>query len=103
MKTPINYELAWREFLKRNLVFWGLFVGFVPGMVLISEVGRKYGVSEAFGFAGFAWMAAVIVAAIWRMSWKCPRCRKRFYYKWWYGNSFALKCVHCGFRPTKSG
>lgn len=101
LKTPIDNEQAWREYMKRNLAFWGLFLGFLPGMVLIATVGERFGLRNAFGFAGIVWFAATIVVAIWRMSWKCPQCKKSFYYKWWYGNSFALKCVHCGFRPTR--
>ena len=29
---------------------------------------------------------------------KCPQCGKPFASKWWYGNAFTTKCLHCGVR-----
>jgi hypothetical protein len=38
-----------------------------------------------------------LVVAYWRwMSWNCPRCGRRFFHTWIYGNPFSNRCVHCG-------
>jgi len=88
-----------REYYKRNLVFWGLFLGFIPAAVAAAEVTPVLRLPALFQSVVLTWFFVTLVAAVWRMSWRCPRCSERFYYKWWYGNSFSTKCVHCGFRP----
>jgi len=43
------------------------------------------------------WMTAFAIAG-WRTTyWRCPRCKKSFFAKW-YINQFARKCVHCGLK-----
>lgn len=30
---------------------------------------------------------------------KCPSCKEKFFYNGWFGNTFASKCVNCGYLP----
>jgi Zn ribbon nucleic-acid-binding protein len=91
-----------REYQKRNLIFWGLFLGYVPGVLLIGiPLGRLLNFKEATGLIALAWMLSAVIAGIWRVRWKCPRCQKGFYTRWWYYHTFATKCVNCGFRPAE--
>ena len=95
-------EKSKQEYYSRNFIFWGMFVGYIPGVALIgSALERGFGLKGGFGFAALAWMIGWMVVGFWRIYWSCPRCHKRFYFKWWYGNTFTTKCVHCGFRPSE--
>ena len=29
------------------------------------------------------------------VAYKCPQCAHPFAFKWWYGNAFTTKCLHC--------
>jgi predicted RNA-binding Zn-ribbon protein involved in translation (DUF1610 family) len=42
------------------------------------------------------WMVFFVVAGNLVVRFPCPRCGKWFFAKWWYRNSFARRCVHCG-------
>lgn len=89
-----------RDYYTRNAVFWGLFAGYIPFTVLTgSLLELVFGLKGGIGYAAVAWMIVWVIVAFWRIYWPCPRCHKRFYFKWWYGNTFTTKCVHCGFRP----
>jgi hypothetical protein len=89
-----------REYYLRNAIFWGLFVSYIPGVWIIGSLLQQgLGINAGFGIAAIGFMAGWLVVGIWRISWQCPRCHNRFYFKWWYGNTFTTKCVHCGFRP----
>jgi len=102
-KTPINHEDARREYLKRTVVLVGVFLGFVPGVLLVSTFGKFIGFPELGGIAGIAGMLAFVGSILWHNNWRCPRCKKTFFWKWWRGNAFASKCVHCRFSPFSSG
>ena len=51
--------------------------------------------TPAFALA-FAWMAFFVIAGNVFVRFPCPRCGKAFFAKWWYQNTFARRCVHCG-------
>ena len=98
-----NEKTAAREYYKRNIVFWGLFLSYVPLMIFILiPLVRTFNSRNAAGMLAMFFFAGVGAAAIWRNNWRCPRCGERFYRKWLYTNSFSTKCVHCGFRPAKA-
>ena len=90
-----------REYRTRNLVFWGLFLGLIPSVLLIAiPLGKQLNSDRVAGAVLVGWLFATFAAAIWRLRWKCPRCNKSFYSKWWYNNAFTTKCVNCGYRPA---
>src|SRR5581483_4668326 len=37
-----------------------------------------------------------VIAGNFALRFPCPRCGKPFFEKWWYYNSAARRCVHCG-------
>jgi hypothetical protein len=93
-------KLARREYYTNNFILWGVFIAFIPGVQILSYLFVdvfKWPVSRQF--IGFGWFVAWVVAVIRHATWKCPRCHKPFYHKWWYGNAFSTKCLHCGLRP----
>ena len=90
---------ALREYRKRNVVFWVLFLGWVPVIMLVAiPLGRMLNSNVVTETLITAWFMGVVAATIWRLRWECPRCSKPFYTKW-YHNAFATKCVYCGYRP----
>lgn len=91
---------ALREYRKRNFVFWSLFLGWLPAVLLIAlPLGRVLNSDRVAQAVIAVWFIALVAAAIWRLSWECPRCDKSFYHKWWYNNAFARRCVNCGYKP----
>ena len=93
-------EKSHSEYYKRNVAFWGLCAGFIPAVAITSvSFERLFYLQGATGFVVVGWMIAWMAAGFWRITWRCPRCHNRFYFKWWYGRGFTTKCVHCGFRP----
>ena len=101
MRRPFDQKEALREYRKRNFIFWGLFLGLFPAVVFVApELARLFNSNEAAFTILTVWAIAMVVAGFWRGSYRCPRCRKRFYYKWWYKDAFTTKCVHCRYRPA---
>jgi len=95
----INKRESLIEYRKRNLVFWGLFVLWIPyGVLVVGPLGRYFNSEVLAGTLVTLWFIAIFVAGIWRLNWICPRCNKKFYTKWWYKNTFAMRCVYCGYR-----
>jgi predicted RNA-binding Zn-ribbon protein involved in translation (DUF1610 family) len=95
-----DFKDAVREYYKRNLIFFALFLGYVPGLLVTSMLARLLHLEKAVGVVSFVWFCSVVIAAVWRTNWPCPNCGNTFYRKWWYRQSLATKCVHCGFRPA---
>lgn len=100
--TPANtvqkglYTQQWLEYRKRDTLFWIIFLGFLPGVGLIGiPLSRLLGLEELAMVVAGIWIFAFAIAANYRAFWRCPRCRKPFFHKWWYNNFFATKCLHC--------
>ena len=91
---------AEREYRKRNVVFFALFLGWIPFSVFIAvPLGKELNADWLSETLIFGWFLAIFVSAIWRLNWECPRCNKSFYKKWWYNNAAAMRCVNCGYKP----
>ena len=91
---------ALQEYRKRNLVFVGLLLGWIPAVVYVAvPLGRRMNSDGVAQILTAGWFMATVAAGIWRLNWQCPRCGKNFYRKWWYKNAFAMRCVNCGYRP----
>jgi hypothetical protein len=103
MNVHPDYTAAWRDYRKRSFIFWTVFLGYIPG-VLVLFVGAGLPIAALTGtkpdyffypIAG-SWMLAFLITSWQVVLFRCPRCRKRFFATWWYRNPFARKCVHCG-------
>jgi hypothetical protein len=42
------------------------------------------------------WMVFFVIVGNLALRFLCPRCGGWFFEKWWYSNTFARRCVHCG-------
>ena len=77
------------------------FLGYVPAVGLIAVLTTwvlVFKSSTPAFVAACCWMAFYLVAGIRFQTFKCPRCGKWFFAKWWYHNVFAGRCVQCGLR-----
>jgi len=96
MDMKADYAAAWRDFRRRRMIFWAVFLGYVPcvlalffvvGLPVASLTEVK---SDYFFYAiALCWMAAFLVTSIRAAHFPCPRCGKRFFATWWYRNPFA--------------
>ena len=87
----------WRDYRKRrNLVLFA-FLGYVPAVFVVGLVTvRWFHTTIPVFVAAFGWMAFYAVAGNLFVRFPCPRCGKWFFAKWWFHNTFARRCVHCG-------
>jgi len=103
MDTHPDYTADWHDYRKRRLVFWVLFLGLVPGVIILFAVigmpiSAVTGIDRLYFFYWIAglWMLMLVVARF-RSSWfKCPRCHNLFFVKHFHRLPFISKCLHCG-------
>jgi len=87
----------WSEYRSRRRAFFLIWLGGMPVTVLISVVLIKLFRSPVvFYFMGIAWLLSFGVAGIRLTLFRCPRCRRYFFFTGFSGNHFAQRCVHCG-------
>ena len=92
-----RYRDAWDDYRRRRNFFLFIFLGYVPwGALVMFATGKLRLPQPAMLVLIGAWFVMYPVAAIRLNLWTCPRCGNPFYQRWWYHNSFARKCVHCG-------
>ncbi len=97
MTDNANYE-----YQKRNLFFWIVLVTLIPGVMIAFPLSRRLGIQLLPAIVAITWFAAALAAAIYRTTWKCPRCHKPFFRRLLYHAAFTNKCVHCGLEPAES-
>lgn len=87
----------WQEYRKRRNLALFAFLGYMPVVFAFAVVTiRLFHTTTPAFIAAFSWMIFYAVASMRFSSFKCPRCQKWFFAKWWYHNGFARRCVHCG-------
>lgn len=98
--TGTPYQSEWAEYRRRRRLFWGLWLTYLPAMMVVAGVfGRS---THALTILGVAWMTAFALAASRMVRWRCPRCRKPFVGGWSGPRPWARKCACCQL-PTWSG
>jgi hypothetical protein len=92
-----DYAELWQEYRRRRNLLLFAFVGYIPAVAL-TEILTTWMFKTATPpfVVAFSWMAFYAVAGIRLQRFKCPRCSRLFFAKWWYHNMFARGCVHCG-------
>ena len=90
--TSIEIEGAKRILRRRNIGLL-LMLLYVPSVGAIHKIT---GSDQLFGLTAVLFMIAIFASLLSVAFVKCPRCNKMFFYKWYWANGFALKCVHCG-------
>ena len=93
----------WQDYRRRRNLALFAFLGYVPFVFLISLLTLRLFHSLIPGFiVALGWMVFFAVTGIRFNTFRCPRCQKLFFAKWWYHNSFACRCVHCGLPKYES-
>ena len=98
-----DYAVAWRDCRKRTIIFWIVFLGYMPGVgVIFFAVGPSLAaltgikLNDSGIMIAFCWMVAFAITGFRLSLFRCPRCGQSFFWGSWYTNTFARKCVHCG-------
>jgi hypothetical protein len=91
-----RYFTEWQTYRGRRKIFWLVFLVPIPALACIGAplaqiTGSALPIYSIFMLSS----VAIAIVSFYTMNWKCPRCRKPYFHKWFYGNSFATRCVHC--------
>src|SRR6476469_6301279 len=93
MSTPN----PWDDYRKRRNLAWFAFLGYVPVCFTVAVLSMRLFATFTPAFVvAIGWMVFFLVAGNVVLRFPCPRCGKPFFAKWWYHNSLARRCVHCG-------
>src|SRR5262249_50712217 len=96
MVSASKYAPSWQGLRQRNLLVWLIALSFIPGgLVLIVGANVWLGdVPQYFGrWVGGCWIAAFVLAGIYRRHFRCPRCHQQFFGR---GSAESTKkCAHC--------
>jgi len=88
---------AWDVYRKRRNLALFAFFGYVPVVSVIAFLSiRLFSTLTPAFVVAIAWMVFFVIAGNLSLRFPCPRCGKWFFEKWWYYNTFARRCVHCG-------
>jgi len=105
MSKQTDYMVAWHDLRRRRILFWAVFLSYLPGVAfinfaivpsLVASTGVKS--DNIILTTAACWMIAFAIAGFRLTLFRCPRCGKHYFSTWWYTNSFARKCVHCGLK-----
>jgi hypothetical protein len=97
-RLAMNYDDQWRDLHNRIRLFWFVFLGYGPAVLLITfALGRIFrGLDDrAFPWIAGVWGIAYLAAGIYRTAFRCPRCRGWFF-GGFFTNPYRQKCGHCG-------
>src|SRR6266550_8969240 len=87
---------SWEDYRRRRRLFLIAWLGYLPGMGAIAILLERIFHNEVIIMAvALCWMVFFAVSGSRLISFRCPNCRKRFF-RSWYSNAFARKCMHCG-------
>lgn len=87
----------WDDYRRRRNLAWVAFLGYVPVVFMVAVLSmRLFSTFTPAFVVAIAWMVFFAIAGNLALRFPCPRCGKWFFAKWWYHNSFARRCVHCG-------
>lgn len=95
---------AWKRI--RSLQRWNgfLYVGFIPGVLLLSILlgyitNQTISLDTGLFIAGIPWAIAIIISNTLLFACACPECSKPFFVKkmtFWHGFFFTRRaCIHC--------
>ena len=102
---PMNYDESWRNLRTRIRLFWIIWAGGIPVIMLVviplSHVFRNATLWVGGGL-GVLWLGGFAVAGIYRSLFRCPRCGRRFFLGSRWLNPYARKCLNCGLKRWSS-
>src|SRR3954463_747137 len=91
-----NYQDNWQRYKRVRNLFWVLFLGLFPALLMmLVALGTSF---ESPGLVIAAvWFVLLLMVGNRVSRWRCPRCGKIFAGAWWYNKGFAARnCEHCG-------
>jgi hypothetical protein len=88
----------WQEYRKRRNLALFAFLGYMPVVFMFAVVTMRLFHSETPAYvAAFSWMAFYAFTSLRFQSFRCPRCHKWFFIRWWPPPPpWPKRCVHCG-------
>lgn len=90
---------VWRDYRTRRRVLAAAVVAAVPALAWSTKALPELTGSTAPGHVLLAaWLTALVGAAAWFASFRCPFCGDPFHWTLWVANPFSDRCLHCGFR-----
>lgn len=100
-KIDPAYAQAWKEYRKRNYIFWGAFLGFPFFGIIVSIVWEwLFSKSNWIVLVFLPYMAFYFHAGVKRGTFKCPRCEHLFHARgnslFSFHNPYTGKCMNCG-------
>jgi hypothetical protein len=87
---------TWKEYRNRERLALAISILGVPVAALLAlplslHLNSDTPFAVTLILAGVAWASSLLRVELFR----CPRCGKHFYVKWYYHNIFARRCLHC--------
>jgi uncharacterized Tic20 family protein len=84
-----DYAAAWRDYRKHTIIFWIVFLSYIPGVAAIfltigPSLAALTGIKlDNIGMMiALCWMVAFAIASFRMSQFRCPRCEKRFFATW---------------------
>ena len=97
MSQDSQVTSAWADYRSRRRWFFYVWFGGLPVVFLLSglltEVFRTV---LPFYFVGGVWLVSFAAVGVRLTLFRCPRCRRFFFFTGYSSNHFAQRCVHCG-------
>ena len=89
---------AWSSLRRRARLLWYLLFASLPGILVVSllPLGGALRQSVLLPLVTFAFVAAIGVAGLRMQSFVCPRCRQRYFERWYFFKPLDSRCVNCG-------
>jgi len=99
MTETNDYKDQWDDYRRRNRIVIALFLGFIPGVLILGFPLTKLLKSEIpFYAVALTWMAMTAGAWIRLILFRCPRCRERFMMNKYFVVASGRKCPYCGLK-----
>jgi hypothetical protein len=95
----MGYQLQWKDYRRRrNFNFLSIAIFFLFFAFAFSTgIKPKEIIEHPFIFTfQFIVLLAVIVSSFRYLSWKCPRCNKKYAGPWYSRKLYSNKCRNCG-------
>jgi hypothetical protein len=97
-RSDPDYARSWRDLRRREAAFWIVVLSYLPGvaLALLAVHLIRHDVPEHFAlWVGGGWIATYVMANLYRLGFRCPRCRCSFFRPRMEQSGHAPTCAHC--------
>src|ERR1035437_7170915 len=91
-----SHLAAWAEYRNRRRWFFGIWLGGLVAVILLTGLFSLLLGDLAFYILGPAWLLSFVVASVRLSLFRCPSCHHCFFCTWSHHNPFRRSCIHCG-------